>query len=121
MMKKKDKVILYSVFIVPVVLLFGFGLWTFIFGKGVEETIRKADFEENFRGTVDSLFVDGQDHGTKKAVLTNKYIFPMPAIWERYIECGDSLLKTKNSYKIYIYSHNKQKIVLDYRNTYKKK
>ena len=30
MMKKKDKVILYSVFIVPVILLFGFGLWTFI-------------------------------------------------------------------------------------------
>jgi hypothetical protein len=64
--------------------------------------------------------VTDRDHNIKKAVLGNGYVYFMPPQWERFIEVGDSLSKKKNTLILEVYKKDQSKLVLDYRDTYKK-
>lgn len=117
---KKDNTIVLLVFGIPLLFLIGFVLYSICSGPSVIELIKKDNLAENVHGTVDSLYLDVQNHNTKFAILRDKKEIPIFGNWERYIEVGDSISKNKNSFIFEVYKKNKTKIVLDYRDTYKK-
>ncbi len=104
---------------VPITLIIAFVAFMFL-TRNEMPSFMKNDLEEQFEGKVDSLFLDKQDHGTKKAVLSSGYIYFMPGKWESLIAIGDSLSKKKNVLEIRVYRDGQPKVVLDYRDTYKK-
>lgn len=119
-MKRIDKIIIYSIFIVPTVLLFSFALWSGIFGESAYEIASKRDLNKVFSGKVDTLYFEVQNHGIKIAKLNDGYECEIFSLWERYIDVGDSLSKKKGDFKVYIYKKDNKEIILDYRDTYKK-
>jgi len=119
-MKRIDKIILYSVFYTPVILLFSYLLLTGIFGKSTHELIKEDDFNQAFFGEVDSLYVEKQNHGVKTALLSTGYKYQIVVQWEHQIELGDSLAKQKKSFLVHVYKKSGRVIILDYRKTYKK-
>lgn len=119
-MKRTDKIILYSTFFTPVVLLVCFFLWSIIFGKPTAELIREENLKENFNGRVDSLYFEIQNHNIKIGLLSEGYRCQIFRQWERYIDVGDSLSKKANSFFLDIHKKDGEIITLDYRNTYNK-
>lgn len=119
-MNKVSKVVLYSVFFVPVILLIGFFFWSIAFDKTTEEVIKDRDLAESFASKVNSLYYDKQNHNTKIAVLANGYKYQIFRKWEPKIQIGDSLFKRKGSLELIVYKDNAIKATLDYTDTYKK-
>ncbi len=117
---KKDNTIVLLVFGIPFLFLLGFMLYSIYSAPSLTELIKKDNLAENVHGTVDSLYLDVQNHNTKFAILRGEKKIPIFGNWERYIEVGDSISKNKNSFIFEVYKKNKTKIVLDYRDTYKK-
>lgn len=119
-MKRTDKVILYSIFYIPAVLLVCYFLWSVVFGKPTSELIREDDFNENFTGRVDTLYFDKQNHNVKIALLSSGYKYQIFRQWENQIDVGDSLAKVKNTFFLGVHKKGGKVITLDYRDTYKK-
>ena len=119
-MKRIDKTIIYSIFIIPTILLFGYVFWTAIFGESAYEIAANRDVNEAFVGNVDTLYFEVQNHNIKIAELNNGYKCQIFRLWERYIEVGDSLSKKQGSFLLDIHKKDGEVITLDYRNTYKK-
>ncbi|WP_131539559.1 hypothetical protein [Pedobacter nototheniae] len=119
-MNRASKIILYSIFIIPVILLFSFFFWLVFFDGTTEEVIKDSDLAENFAGKVDSLYFDKQNHNIKIAVLASGYKYQIFRRWEYKIKIGDSLSKRKGSLELIIYKDGEVKAILDYRDTYRK-
>ena len=86
----------------------------------MQELIKADNLAENFTGRVDSLYFDQKNHNVKYAVLQNVQKIPVLMIWERYIAVGDSFPKQKGSFAWEVYKKKSNKMVLDYRDPYKK-
>ncbi|WP_097133088.1 hypothetical protein [Pedobacter xixiisoli] len=119
-MRRIDKIIVYSVFIVPVVLLFSFAIFNAIFGKSTQELIIEDNLSEHFHGTVDTLYRERNNHNTKYAEISDGYKYAISTLWERFIDVNDSLSKDSLSFKVYIYKPSGDTIILNYKDTYKK-
>jgi hypothetical protein len=115
-----DNKIVYFVFGLPVLMLFGIVFYTSITGPSLQELIIADDLAENFNGKVESLYYDKRNHNVKYATFKNGQKYAVFRNWERYIEVGDSLSKQKDSFFLEIYKKNNEKKILDYRDTYKK-
>lgn len=115
-----DNKILYLVFGFPTLVLIGFFIYSMMTGPGTQELIKADNLAENFAGRVDSLYFDQKNHNIKYAVFQDEQKVPVLRIWERYIEVGDSLSKQQGSFVWEVYKKNGSKMVLDYRDTYKK-
>lgn len=120
MIPKKDSVIIYFVFGIPMLLLIGFALFTMLHGPSKNELIVIDDLSEGFTGKVDSMYFDERNHNVMTAILDNVRLYPIYRNWEYQIEIGDSLSKKKGSFFLEVYKKNKTKLTLDYRDTYKK-
>ena len=118
---KKDSNIIILVFGIPFIILIGFMISSIFSGNSLNERIKMDNLSENVHGIIDSLYFDTQNHNVKFAIINLKQKFPINRKWERYIEVGDSISKNKNSFIVEIYKQKKTKIILDYRDTYKKK
>ncbi|MNY65115.1 hypothetical protein D3C86_2023310 [compost metagenome] len=101
-------------------MLFGFAFYTSITGPSLQELIIADDLAENFNAKVESLYYDKRNHNVKYATFKNGQKYAVFRNWERYIEVGDSLSKQKESFFLEIYKKNNEKMILDYRDTYKK-
>lgn len=119
-MNKISKIIFYSVFFIPVILLTAFFFCLIAFNETAEEVVMDHDLTENFASKVDSLYYDKQNHNVKIALLASGYKYPIFRKWESKIQIGDSLSKRKGSFKLIIYKNNNTKTTLDYRGIYKK-
>ncbi|PWS28870.1 hypothetical protein DHW03_03280 [Pedobacter yonginense] len=119
-MKKLDKYILYFIFYIPLILLFGYFFYQVCFGERREELIIDRDLNEGFNGNVDSLYQDKRNHNVKICIISNGYRYEIPPLWESKIEKGDSLIKKRGSLKLSIYKRNKKNITLDYQDIYKR-
>ena len=117
---KNDSAIVYLVFGIPLLFLIGYMLYSLVSGPSLHERIKRRNLDEDIHGTVDSLYFNIQNHGITFAILKDQREIPINGGWERFIEVGDSISKNKNSFIFQIYKKNKTKIVLDYRDTYKK-
>lgn len=120
-MKKIDRTIIYTVFILPVVLLFSFAIYNAFFGKSTEELIKEDNLSDYFYGRVDTMYFERSNHNIKYAKLSNDYLYAIPRLWERYIGIGDSLSKDSCSFELHIFKVGVDTVILDYRDTYKKK
>lgn len=119
-MKRTDKIILYSIFYIPVAMLSFYFLWSVAFGKPTSELIREDNLNENFTGRIDSLYFERQNHNVKIGLLSDGYRYQIFRQWERYIDVGDSLSKKTKSFLLNIHKKNGEVITLDYRDIYKK-
>lgn len=119
-MNRTDKIILYSVFYISVILLSCYFLWSVFFGKPTSELTREDDLNENFTGRIDSLYFERQNHNVKIGLLSDGYRYQIFRQWERYIDVGDSLSKNRKSFLLNIHKKDGEVITLDYRDTYKK-
>ncbi len=119
-MKKIDKYILYSMFYLPVALLFCYFTYQICFGKKTEELILEQDLNESFTGNIDSFYRDKRNHNVKVAILSNSYRYEIPPLWESKLQKGDSLSKKKGSLIVTVYRNENVQVVLDYKNIYKK-
>lgn len=117
-MKRIDKIIIYSIFIIPTILLFGYAFWTAFSGESAHEIAAKRNVNEAFFGRVDTLYFEVQNHNIKIAELNNSYKCQIFRLWERYIEVGDSLSKKEGSFLLGIHKINGEVISLDYRDTF---
>ena len=117
---QKDSIIIYLIFGVPTLFLIGYMLFTTIAGPSLHEHIKLRNLAEDTHATVDSLYLDIQNHNITFAIFKDRKQIPINGGWERYVEVGDSISKNKNSFIFEVYKKNKTKIVLDYRDTYKK-
>ncbi|AFD06625.1 hypothetical protein [Solitalea canadensis] len=120
-LEKTDKIILYSLFSIPAILLLIFFVWSVSSSKPVEEFKKEDDLRKEFVGRVDTLYFEKQNHNIKIAKLSNGYKYQIFRRWEIEIEIGDSLAKEKGSFFVKIYKKNGRVITLDYRDTYLKK
>lgn len=118
-MKRIDKIILYSIFYIPTILLFCYFFWSVVFGKPTSELIKEDDLAERFSGKVESLYFDKQNHNVKIALLSNGYKYEIVTQWGPKIQVGDSISKKEGSFEVIIYKGN-NKSILDYRDTYRK-
>jgi hypothetical protein len=73
-------------------------------------TKRINSFEVN--GIIDSTFIDRNDHLVLKVELKDNYVFQLDS-WKRlnsnidyYIEKGDSIVKRKGEYSLFVYKPN---------------
>ncbi len=120
LISKKDSKIIYFVFGIPLLVLIGFVAYTALTGPSVQEVIKADNLALNFTGRIDSMYFDKRNHNGKYAILQNEQICPIIRSWEHYIEVGDSLSKQQGSFLLEVYKKNKKKMILDYRDTYKK-
>ncbi|SHE56148.1 hypothetical protein [Pedobacter caeni] len=120
LISKKDNIIIYCVFGLPMLVLIGFVLYTAFSGPNREELRIQDDVSLNFNGRVDSMYFDERNHNGKYAVLNTNQIFPIYRNWERNIHIGDSLSKEKGTFLLEIYKKNKTKVTLNYMDTYKR-
>lgn len=119
-MKRIDKIIVYSVFIVPVILLFSFAIFSAIFGKSTKELMLEEDLSEHFHGTVDTFYREEHNHNVKYAEISDGYKYAIQTQWQSFIEVNDSLSKDSTSLDIYVFKQNGDTIILNYKDTYKK-
>lgn len=119
LISKKDNIIIYCVFGLPMLVLVVFVLYTTFSGPSREELRIQDDVSLSFNGRVDSMYFDERNHNGKYAVLNTNQIFPIYRNWEHNIHVGDSLSKEKGTFLLEIYKKNKTKITLNYMDTYK--
>ncbi|MBB6499994.1 hypothetical protein [Pedobacter cryoconitis] len=124
MTKKKisiqDSIIVGIAVVVPLLFLIGFVFHSIISSPSTVEIIQKDNLMKHFNGRINRMHFDEENHNVKYAVSTKTEKFPIFRNWEPYIEIGDSLSKTKNSFKLEVYKKNGSKIIFDYRDNYKR-
>ncbi|WP_207420074.1 hypothetical protein [Desertivirga brevis] len=119
-MNKVDSIILNILFRIPAVVLCGYFLWCMFTGKSIEELKSEDDLKEAFKGTVDTLFHEKQNHNIKVALLRSGYRYEILPNWERFIEVGDSLVKLQNELIVRVFKKNGgDTLSLNYQDTYK--
>nr|WP_276901611.1 hypothetical protein [Pedobacter kyonggii] len=110
---KTDKIILYSLFSLPLIFLIVV-FFSGLFGKTRKELMLEDCLSENFTGRVDSLFWDKQNHNVKTAILSNGYRYQIFPNWELKIKHGDSLSKKIKTLHVELFRNHKRVDVLDY-------
>ena len=98
LVSRRDNLIVYLVFGIPMLVLIGFVFYTMLHSSPKNELMMKDDLNENFTGRVDSFYFDESNHNGKYGVLNNKEVCPIVRSWEHYIKIGDSLSKKKGSF-----------------------
>lgn len=119
MTSKKDNLIIYLVFGIPLLVLIFYGVQSMFYGPTRNERMLKDDANQHFAGRIESFYFDKNNHNGKYAILRNNETCPISRPWERYIEVGDSLSKKKDSFFLIIYKKDHKKLILDYREIYK--
>jgi hypothetical protein len=110
---KTDKIILYSLFSLPVIFIVVM-FFSGFFGKTRKQLMLEECLLENFSGRVDSLFWDKQNHNVKTAILSSGYRYQIFRNWEMKIRNGDSLYKKNKSLQVELFRNKKKVEILDY-------
>ena len=110
---KTDKIILYSLFSLPLIFLIVV-FFSGLFGKTRKELMLEDCLSENYTGRVDSLIWDKQNHNVNTAILSNGYRYQIFRNWESKIKHGDSLSKKIKSLHVELFRNDKRVDVLDY-------
>ncbi len=72
----------------------------------------------SYQFRIDNIYRNSKDHNTLTLDGEN-FQFPVPRQWEQGIfEKGDSIVKQKDSLKVYLYRNKKLDTILDYNNIY---
>lgn len=114
-MNKTAKIILVISLLPPFIFL-GYYFFSGVFGnKTRKEVFIEMMKEESFSFKIDSIYRDRWNHNTltmkgKKAID----ITTSEGAWENLFKVNDSIVKKRDSLKIYIYRNKKLDTILDY-------
>lgn len=118
-MNKTAKIILMISLLPPFIFL-GYYFFSGIFSSSTHKQVFiEMVKEENFSFKIDSIYKDNWNHNT--LTMKGKRTFDIATSereWENLFKLNDSIVKQKDSLKIYIYRNKKLDTVLDYNEIY---
>jgi len=116
----KEKIILASVMVIPLLLLFGWIFFDSITDKRTgKEIYLDMVIDDNCEGIVDSIYRQKMNHNIM-ALKTKNCEFLVEAEWENKFKINDSISKRKGSLKVEHYRNGRLLEILDYNNLVKR-
>lgn len=119
-MNKKAIAFLLTMTFLPLTCFFGY--WFFVAvtdkrsGKEIFLDMRK-DYSGDFK--IEKIYHDKPNHNTMTLTGKDKnHIYTVEREWEKEFKIGDSIVKKKDSLRIFIYRNQRLDTILDYRNIF---
>lgn len=111
---KTDKIIIYSVLFIPLLILFIFMMKGLFFDpKSKRDYFFEIRQTYNFHGTIDSIYRQKQNHNILTLMSENN-ILPIDRGWQNKFKIGDSISKNQGSLLVEHYRDGRLIEVLNY-------
>jgi hypothetical protein len=92
-----------------------FAFWTMLAGPSGGDFFLKQAYSLEFKGKVDSIYRDENNHNTKMAILSSGFVYALNGDWEEQVTKGDILEKKRSSFYVVVHKASGEHIILDYR------